>query len=134
MNEKLKKTAVFAIGAAGYTCAEIMWRGWTHWTMAATGGLCALGIYRININSKGCFAAKILESTALITAAEFAVGCIVNKLLRWDIWDYSKMPYNILGQICPQYILLWIPLAVLALAVSSLFCEKQQEKNIIAFA
>lgn len=134
MNEKIKNAAVFAIGAAGYTCAEILWRGWTHWTMAATGGLCALGIYRINKNSKACFAAKILESTALITVAEFAVGCIVNKLLRWDIWDYSKMPYNLFGQICPQYILLWIPLAVLALAVSSLFCEKQQEKNRIAFA
>ncbi len=134
MTYKHKNLSVFAIGAAGYTCAEIIWRGWTHWTMALTGGLCAVGIYQINKRSNAGFAAKILESTALITAAEFAVGCVVNRFLKWDVWDYSKMPYNLLGQICPQYILLWIPLAVIALAISSLFCEKAQEKDRIAFA
>lgn len=134
MFNKTKNITLFAIGAAGYSCAEIIWRGWTHWSMAATGGLCALGIHLINSRSKQGFAVKTLESTALITGIEFAVGCIVNKLLHWSIWDYSEMPFNICGQICPQYIALWIPLAALALLVSGLFTEKKQEKDRIAFA
>ncbi len=134
MTDRLKNIAVFTAGAAGYTCAEIIWRGWTHWTMALTGGLCVLGVHYINKKSESNFLVKTLKSTALITGAEFAVGCIVNKLLHWGVWDYSEMPLNILGQICPQYILLWIPLSALALLVSGLFCEKTQEKNRIVFA
>lgn len=134
MLNKTKNVAVFAIGAAGYTCAEILWRGWTHWTMTLTGGLCVLGIHHINSRSKSGFAVKTLESTALITGLEFAVGCVVNKLLHWNVWDYSEMPLNILGQICPQYILLWVPLAALALLISRLFCDYSKEKNTIVFA
>ena len=29
-----------------------------------------------------------------------------------DVWDYSGMPGNILGQICPQYMLLWLPVSL----------------------
>ncbi len=134
MSEKMKNAAVFTIGAAGYTCAEIIWRGWTHWSMTLTGGLCALGIHLINKKSKRNFAVRTIESTAFITAMEFSVGCLVNKLLKWQVWDYSKMPLNICGQICPQYIILWVPLAALALIISRLFSEGEIQKNRILFA
>ena len=39
----------------------------------------------------------------IVTAYEFTVGLIVNVKLGWDIWDYSSIPFNILGQICPIY-------------------------------
>lgn len=133
MYGKIQDTAVFAIGAAGYTCAEIVWRGWTHWTMALTGGLCVLGIHHINKNRSCGFWLKTLEGAGLITGVEFTVGCLVNKLLKWEVWDYSRLPLNICGQICPQYAMLWIPLAAVALSVSNLFREKQQEKNTISF-
>jgi uncharacterized membrane protein len=29
-----------------------------------------------------------------------------------DIWDYSDMPLNILGQICPIFSLLWVVIAL----------------------
>ncbi len=124
---------MFAAGAAGYSCCEIIWRGHTHWTMTLTGGLCLLGIHLINQNSRGGFLRKTLEGTALITGLEFAVGCIVNRMLGWGVWDYSSLPLNIMGQICPQYILLWVPMAALALLISKLFCDFRQEKDRIAF-
>ncbi len=133
MNNLSKDAAVFAIGAAGYTCAEIIWRGWTHWTMALTGGLCVLGIHHINCRRSCGFLLKTLEGAGLITGMEFIVGCIVNKLLKWDVWDYSRLPLNICGQICPLYTLLWLPLAAAALLVSNLFLDKPQEKNRILF-
>ena len=39
-------------------------------------------------------------------------GCIVNLWLGWDVWDYSGMPGNILGQVCPRYFLLWLPVSL----------------------
>ena len=51
---------------------------------------------------------QMLIGTAGITTLEFVTGCIVNLWLGWHVWDYSGMPGNILGQICPQYTILWI--------------------------
>ena len=51
---------------------------------------------------------QILIGAVGITILEFLTGCIVNLWLGWDVWDYSGMPSNILGQICPQYMLLWL--------------------------
>ena len=30
---------LFLLGAAGYSLLEVLWRGYTHWTMGVTGGL-----------------------------------------------------------------------------------------------
>ena len=43
----------------------------------------------------------------VITAAEFVAGCILNLWLGWGVWDYSDLPGNLLGQICPQFAALW---------------------------
>jgi uncharacterized membrane protein len=29
-----------------------------------------------------------------------------------DVWDYSNMPLNILGQICPIFTVIWVGIAV----------------------
>ena len=51
---------------------------------------------------------QALIGAGIITVLEFCTGCIVNLWLGWEIWDYSNLPGNILGQICPQYFLLWL--------------------------
>ena len=55
---------------------------------------------------------QILTGACIITALELGTGCIVNLWLCWDVWDYSGVPGNILGQICPQYFVLWIPVSL----------------------
>ena len=30
----------------------------------------------------------------------------------WGVWNYSGLPGNLLGQICPQYFVLWLPVAL----------------------
>lgn len=47
----------------------------------------------------------------LVTLVEFAAGLILNIWLGLGVWDYSDMPGNLLGQICPQFWLLWIVLS-----------------------
>lgn len=50
---------------------------------------------------------QALVCAALVTAVELAAGCVINLWLGWDVWDYTAMPGNILGQICPQYSAIW---------------------------
>lgn len=38
--EKFKEyAAVCTVGSVGYSAIEVLWRGFTHWTMALTGGV-----------------------------------------------------------------------------------------------
>lgn len=50
-----------------------------------------------------------------ITAIEFIFGLILNVWLGLNMWDYSNMPGNILGQICPQFMVLWFFLSAIGI-------------------
>ncbi len=100
--------SVFLTGAAGYSLIEVAWRGYTHWTMSLTGGMCLLLIYIVNAKyPETSIWAKCFLGAAIITSAEFAVGTVVNVVLKWNVWDYSGIPFNLLGQICLPYMVLW---------------------------
>lgn len=58
---------------------------------------------------------QCLISAAIITVFEFVTGCIVNLWLGWNVWDYSELPFNLCGQICLYFFLLWIPLSTLGI-------------------
>lgn len=108
MHKKWENTIIFLSGAGGYYAIELAWRGRSHWTMALTGGTCLCLLYRLNIYfDKRPILVKAVAGAGLITAVEFLVGCIVNLGLKWDVWDYSRKRFNILGQICPLYFFLW---------------------------
>ena len=55
---------------------------------------------------------KALACAIGVTAIEFCFGVIFNIWLKMDVWDYSEMPLNLLGQICPLYTLLWAVIAI----------------------
>ncbi len=114
MLQKIRDYSVIClIGSVGYSLLEILWRGFTHWTMAATGGLCLTLLYRLDQkhSREGLFL-RCLKGATLITAVEFLVGCFVNRLLKWQVWDYSSSFGNLLGQVCPLYSLLWFFLCI----------------------
>ena len=93
---------------------ELIWRGHSHWTMFILGGLCFIYLGLINevLHWETPLWLQILIGAAGITILEFSTGCIVNLALGWNVWDYSGMPGNLLGQICPQYFVLWLPVAL----------------------
>ncbi|MCI8741273.1 MAG: hypothetical protein HFG62_12730 [Lachnospiraceae bacterium] len=82
--------------------------------MFILGGMCfiCLGL----INKIILWNMPLWQQTAagagIITVLEFVTGCIVNLYLGWAVWDYSRILGNILGQICPQYCVLWLPVAL----------------------
>ena len=47
----------------------------------------------------------------IITIFEFIVGVIVNIILKWNVWNYSTLPLNIMGHICLPFTLIWIILS-----------------------
>ena len=103
----MEYAAVFLTGAAGYSLLEVIWRGYTHWTMSITGGICLLLIYFMNRSLDTGIWSKCLLGAALITSAELIVGVTVNIILGWNVWDYSDIPLNFMGQICLPYSVLW---------------------------
>lgn len=109
-----KETILGLIGGLLYIIIELIWRGYSHWTMFVLGGLCFVCLGRINelIPWDMPLWQQILIGTAIITGLEFITGCIVNLWLGWNVWDYSNVPFNVLGQICLPYILLWIPISL----------------------
>lgn len=55
-----------------------------------------------------------------VTAIELVFGVIFNLILKMHIWDYSNVPLNFMGQICPLYTLYWGVLAFFLLPVAEL--------------
>lgn len=106
---------LFLTGGRLYTWIELLWLGRTHWSMFLLGGLCfvimgLLNEYRIPWH--WCLLRQSAVSACIITIFEFVTGCVVNLWLGWDVWDYSGLPFNLCGQICLYFFLLWIPLSM----------------------
>jgi len=46
---------------------------------------------------------------------------LVNMRLGWGVWDYSEMPGNVLGQICPTFSAIWFVLCLVFFAAIKIF-------------
>lgn len=107
---------LFIIGALGYAAIETIWRGYTHWSMALAGGLCFI---IFSLVAEGFRERSILFKAMLcavgVTLVELVFGLIFNVTLGMDVWDYSHLPLNLFGQICPLFSLLWAGIAVVFL-------------------
>lgn len=113
----MKAIILMAVGGMLYALFEIGFRGYTHWTMIIVGGLCFYLIGLINeiIPWKMKIWKQCLIGSLVVTAVEFVSGCIINLWLGWGVWDYSDMPFNILGQVCLPFSALWVLLSALAI-------------------
>lgn len=119
MKKLYKYMVLLATGGILYVLLELIWRGRSHWTMFLLGGICfvCLGLINELIPWEMPLWQQILIGSCIITLLEFLTGCIVNLWLGWDVWDYSMLPGNVLGQICPQFFLLWMPVSLLAIVL-----------------
>ena len=104
---------MFLLGGALYNVIEICWRRRTHWSMFLVGGVCFRLIGTVfRVFSKRCLLTRCIVSSVVITTAEFISGYILNVRCRLHVWDYTKQPLNIKGQVCALYSLLWAFLSI----------------------
>ena len=117
MKAILKAIILIAVGGMLYALFEIGFRGYTHWTMIIVGGICFYLIGLINevIPWEMEIWKQCVIGSLVVTAVEFVSGCIINLWLGWGVWDYSDMPFNILGQVCLPFSALWVLLSALAI-------------------
>ena len=108
-----KNALLFYTGGAGYLTLELLYRGRSHGSMFLAGGLCFLLIGQLNrVSPRLPLPARAAVGALIVTMVEFAAGMLVNR--QYEVWDYRDQPLNFMGQICPVFSALWIPLSLLA--------------------
>lgn len=93
-----------------YALVEILFRGFTFLQMIWIGGLC--GVLVGLLNEFSAFKARriwqqSLIGTGITLSIEFISGYIFNIRLSENLWDYSKVPFNFMGQICLRTAIAW---------------------------
>lgn len=108
---------LFLIGGMAYILIELLWRGYSHVSMFILGGICFVLIGLINevLPWNMSILLQSLIGGTIVTIAEFAVGLIVNVWLGLGVWDYSNLPFNIMGQICLPFYFAWVILSCIAI-------------------
>lgn len=105
---------LWSVGGTSYIIIELSFRGSSHWTMFILGSFCfiALGLINKLIPWDMPLYKQILLGDIIVTILEFITGYIVNIQFSWGVWDYSHLSGNIMGQICPLFCALWLPLCL----------------------
>lgn len=106
-------------GGSAYVTMEVFARARSHWSMFVLAAIVFTSVGMLNelFSWETSLVWQVLIGVAVATLAELLTGLVVNVWLGWDVWDYSKMPGNLWGQICPQFTALWVPLVLLAIVL-----------------
>lgn len=105
------------IGGIGYYGIELIYRGYSHWTMMIVGAIAFIFIGLINEFLKW-ETPLILQSFIGgigVTCIELIAGCIINLHFGLNVWDYSQLPFNLAGQICLLFTIMWMGLSALVI-------------------
>lgn len=119
MSERIKDIVLLIIFGTIYVLIEIAWRGHSHWSMFLVGGL--VGVFTSYSNKRTewqvPFWRQVLRVDLFVLSCEFVFGFILNILLGLNVWDYSDMPFNIMGQVCLPFAIIWLPLCAIAIVL-----------------
>ena len=131
---------LFLLGAGGtlYYAIEILYRGFSHWSMFLLGGTCFCFFWwqGSSLCWKEPLWVQTIRAGIFVTACEFITGIIVNKWLGWDVWDYSNQTVHLFGQICLSFAGFFTILSVFGILLSGkimhfLFGEKNPKYRLL---
>lgn len=124
MKKFIGKLGLFLSCGFIYCMIEILFRGWSHWSMFVLAGF--LGVFCIdsinNVLSFDCdYIVQILISTILCTIGEGISGIILNVWLQLNVWDYSKITFGIFffGQCNVLFCFAWM----LIISIIIFYCD-----------
>ena len=124
MKKFIGKLGLFLSCGFIYCMIEILFRGWSHWSMFILTGF--LGVFCVdsinNTLSFDCdYIVQILISTILCTIVEGISGIILNVWLQLNVWDYSKMTFGtfFFGQCNVLFCFAWM----LIISIIIFYCD-----------
>ena len=122
LNTILKYFTLFLIGGIAYYFIEIVYRGYSHFSMIIVGGLCFILIGSINefSNKEIPLLLQMIISVFIIDIIELISGIIINRILLLNVWDYSQLRFNFLGQISLNSSIAWFFLSFFAIYIDDL--------------
>ena len=124
-NFVLKEFIIFIIFGLMYVTIELLYRGHTHYSMFIVGGVCGVLIGLINDNTPDMpLLPQCVLGAVIITVIELLTGLFLNVYLGLNVWDYSNQPFNFMGQICPQFCIIWCILSILVIRLDDWLKEK----------
>lgn len=129
---------LFLLGGCIYYSFEIIFRGFSHWSMFILGGL-ALWFCTwqgMILEWMEPLWKQVLYCIIFVTSLEFVTGLIVNKAFHWNVWDYSDQPLQLFGQICVPFMIIFSGLCLIgiflgAYVVHVFFHEKKPVWRIL---
>ena len=122
LNNILKYFTLFIIGGISYYFIEIIYRGYSHFSMIIVGGICFVLIGAINefSNKEVPLLLQMILAELIVDTIELISGIIINKVLLLNVWDYSNLRFNLLGQISLRSSIAWFFLSLLAIYMDDL--------------
>ena len=97
----IEKSALFCLGALGYGCIELAWRGRTHWTMLLAGGVCMLALWALN---------ERLARWPLL--ARCAAGALANALVAAGLCRLLALDASLTDSVLPHSVTTPIAIAL----------------------
>lgn len=119
LKQILKLCVLALIGGITYMLIELAWRGYSHISMFILGSFCFLLLGGINefLPWELGFVWQMLIGAGIVTILELIFGIVVNVWLELEVWDYSNLPFNFMGQICLPFSFAWTLLSGVAIVV-----------------
>jgi uncharacterized membrane protein len=110
-----KHIFLFVVGGTIYLGIELIFRGYSHYSMFFLGGLCfvCMGLINEVLSWDSSIWKQAVIGGIITTLLEFITGCIVNLWLGWNVWHYNR--FDILGQVCIPYFFVWCGLSIVGI-------------------
>ena len=91
---------LWAVGGCLYYTFEIVFRGFSHWTMFVLGGLCLVFCTAQGRAGKwrDPLGIQIIRCMIFVTSCEFITGIIVNKWLNLNVWITAMFRFSSLDR------------------------------------
>ena len=124
-----KNAVLFYLGGCAYMGLELLWRGRSHGSMFVAGGACFLLIGELNhVRPRLPLPLRAAVGAGVVTMVELGIGLLCNR--SYNVWDYRDQPGNFLGQICPLYTFLWVPVSLMALYLHDALSQRIERSCI----
>lgn len=114
-----KYLMLLAVGGGLYYSFEIIFRGFSHWSMFCLGGICLIfcTLQGQMLRWEDPMWIQIIRCTVFVVSLEFSTGIILNKWFHYRIWDYTNQPFQIFGQICLPFAVIFSGLCAVGIVI-----------------